>query len=36
MAAHEVFYGLPRDTASLTDHPRRDAQIDLGIVTTLF
>jgi hypothetical protein len=36
LGAREVFYVLPGDDARLFSDPRRDGQIDLGVVTTLF
>lgn len=36
VAAHEVFYTLPWDRLDFYEASRRDAQIDLGLTTTLF
>jgi hypothetical protein len=36
LAAHEVFYALPGERRDALEAPRRDAQIDLGLTTTLF
>jgi hypothetical protein len=36
VTAHELFYALPGDAMNLFDHSRRDAQIDISVITTVF
>jgi hypothetical protein len=36
VVTHEILYTLPGDSSNLLNNPRRDAQVDLGVVTTLF